>query len=419
MKNKRFLSLICFTVVFLAYLTTNTLAAVSVRMSSKLKKISDKFSADYTALPTVSVPAVVACFPFQADEKLAKRKIDFAIGEMFARQLIETGSFKIVERVELKKILEEQSLGLSGAIETESAVEVGQLLGTQLLIMGSIARMGKSYQINARLVDTQTGEVISMDFAEINVKAFEEEAGKYIELVPEKQAIGLQFLVIPNFFIDSVTGDATLTGLSGDYTSATVTPEIEDKTGYLILGLGARYFPYEWLAVEGAYFLASNHEPTLITNYANTTGSDHVLELAMYINVIRIGALYTRKAGKNFRIYAGANMVFAIMGFDEETRNSQELGYSVYEPLSARTDLLDNDGMSVAFPTLRLGGEWRPQPRIGISLLSNIALGTREFEKKITIEQHTGPDLDKSTEMDFFTVKIPALTFELAFAFYF
>ena len=81
--------------------------------------------------------------------------------------------------------------------------------------------------------------------------------------------------------------------------------------------------------------------------------------------------------------------------------------------------MLDDDDMSLAFPVIRVGGEWRPQPRIGISLFGNLGLGDRELSRNITIDVRDGATVSGSTEMEFFTVEIPAFTLEAAFSFYF
>lgn len=40
----------------------------------------------------------LAVFPFQAEEKLIKKKVDFAMGEIPTHHLVKEGSFRLVER---------------------------------------------------------------------------------------------------------------------------------------------------------------------------------------------------------------------------------------------------------------------------------------------------------------------------------
>ena len=82
-----------------------------------------------------------------------------AVAEIIRTELVETKKFRVVERAQIKKALSEQELQMSGAIDDESAVQIGKLLGADLIIVGSVVKIGTSYTINSRLIDVQTGEV--------------------------------------------------------------------------------------------------------------------------------------------------------------------------------------------------------------------------------------------------------------------
>jgi len=126
----------------------------------------------------------LAVFPFSADEKLTKKKVDFAVTELMTQQMLQNSKFKLVERAQLEKILAEQKLGLSGAIDSGTAAKVGKLLGARLAMLGSVSRFGRSYQITAKIVDIETAQILCLDGEEISVSVFDEEASRYLALVP-------------------------------------------------------------------------------------------------------------------------------------------------------------------------------------------------------------------------------------------
>jgi curli biogenesis system outer membrane secretion channel CsgG len=64
------------------------------------------------------------------------------IADMLVTSLVETKKFMVIERAELEGILQEQGLGMSGAVTQESAAKVGQLLGVEMMITGSISEFG-------------------------------------------------------------------------------------------------------------------------------------------------------------------------------------------------------------------------------------------------------------------------------------
>ena len=84
-----------------------------------------------------------------------------AIGTFIAR----SGIVQLVERSRLQSVIDEQNLGLSGVLDEESATEVGRLLGAQAVILGSYLLEGDRFQVNARMIDTETGRVLTAEQA--------------------------------------------------------------------------------------------------------------------------------------------------------------------------------------------------------------------------------------------------------------
>ena len=68
-----------------------------------------------------------------------------------------TGQVRLLDRKMLEKILQEQGLQQSGCTTDECAAEVGQLLGAQYMIGGSIGKLGDTYTVEAKWVSVTTG----------------------------------------------------------------------------------------------------------------------------------------------------------------------------------------------------------------------------------------------------------------------
>jgi hypothetical protein len=65
-----------------------------------------------------------------------------------------------VEREELESILQEQELSLSGAVQQNQAVQVGQLTGAKILVTGSLLSVGSGKYIVAKIISSETGRVL-------------------------------------------------------------------------------------------------------------------------------------------------------------------------------------------------------------------------------------------------------------------
>lgn len=74
---------------------------------------------------------------------------------------------QVVERDQLERVLSEQKLGYSGLINIESAKKIGELLGAEGIVLGTVNDMGNSITLNGRLIDIGTGD--AMRAAEVDM----------------------------------------------------------------------------------------------------------------------------------------------------------------------------------------------------------------------------------------------------------
>jgi hypothetical protein len=88
--------------------------------------------------------------------------VSLAVTDVFTNQVQADGKYRIMERTQMNKILGEQGFQNSGACtSTECAVQIGRLLSIEKLFLGSIGKLGDSWVINVRIIDIQTGEILS------------------------------------------------------------------------------------------------------------------------------------------------------------------------------------------------------------------------------------------------------------------
>ena len=80
--------------------------------------------------------------------------------ERMRTEIGNTNAVRLIERKAVEKIMMEQGLQQSGCTSDECAAEVGQLLGVQFMISGSIGKMGKSFTIDTKMFSVETGETI-------------------------------------------------------------------------------------------------------------------------------------------------------------------------------------------------------------------------------------------------------------------
>jgi len=93
--------------------------------------------------------------------------------------LLKTGKVKFANRENLKDIIEEQRLSLTGIVDEKKVIEAGKLYGINYFLSGtleSIEKRGKTseltyYRLSMKLTDSETGEIVWADEYEIKKKA--------------------------------------------------------------------------------------------------------------------------------------------------------------------------------------------------------------------------------------------------------
>ena len=91
------------------------------------------------------------------------------LSEELTTRLFRTGRFQIIERQMLARVLEEQKLGASGVVDESTASRLGRLLGADALAIGTLADLGSTVRVNARLISSETGSVLGVATAAIPV----------------------------------------------------------------------------------------------------------------------------------------------------------------------------------------------------------------------------------------------------------
>lgn len=67
---------------------------------------------------------------------------------------------QLVERAQIQKILKEQKFQASGSVNKSSAVQAGKLFGVNYLLIGDVFVLNDQLILNARLTNTETGDIV-------------------------------------------------------------------------------------------------------------------------------------------------------------------------------------------------------------------------------------------------------------------
>lgn len=102
----------------------------------------------------------IAIVPFTGDNSVTAEQLNFITGK-FSSELNETHAFTILDRGKMEFILKEQGFQQLGACSSsECKVQIGQLLGVDKIVGGSLVRFGKKYAFRAEYIDVGSGQML-------------------------------------------------------------------------------------------------------------------------------------------------------------------------------------------------------------------------------------------------------------------
>jgi TolB-like protein len=77
-------------------------------------------------------------------------------------QLVDSKRFDMVDRKTLDSVRSEQNFQMSGEVSDSSAVSIGNMLGANIVITGSITGSGKMQRLTVKALDVKTAKIVSM-----------------------------------------------------------------------------------------------------------------------------------------------------------------------------------------------------------------------------------------------------------------
>ncbi len=116
----------------------------------------------------------LAILPFENRSIADRKELDplrEGLADMLITDLSKVVNLKIVERERLQSLLKEMGLAQSGVVDETTAAKVGRIEGAQSILFGSFLKLDKKHmRIDARIIKTETAQLIKADKVEGNPK---------------------------------------------------------------------------------------------------------------------------------------------------------------------------------------------------------------------------------------------------------
>ena len=108
-------------------------------------------------LTSLKAQLTVSILDFKGED--VPPKVLRACYNQLEESLIESNRFTVIDKGQREDLLEEQKFQNSGVCDEECAVEIGQLVGAEFLMLGEIIDLGGLYQVNIKIINIEKGDV--------------------------------------------------------------------------------------------------------------------------------------------------------------------------------------------------------------------------------------------------------------------
>jgi TolB-like protein len=168
------LSLLCL------FVSLTTVVASAEEMDKALKVLAD----DLAALTKENAKKKITVLDF-TDLQGAGSKLGKYIAEELTVDLVMIRKdFSVLDRANLQKILAEHKLTATGLVDPENAKKLGQFAGVDALVLGNIIPKKGKIAITAKIISTDTAEIVGAAKSEFQ----EDELEKELAAAPVEQA---------------------------------------------------------------------------------------------------------------------------------------------------------------------------------------------------------------------------------------
>ena len=141
-------------------------------------------------------------FPFEQRGEVSRDSLAFQDNLIDA--LIQRNRFQVIERDKLDLILQEQKLSRTKLFDKRTALKLGSLVAAQAIITGSIIETHTGIEVVARMIDTETSEILATEDVYDEVKDL-----PALRMLAEGMAIKFhrEFPLVDGLVIEQKRGD--------------------------------------------------------------------------------------------------------------------------------------------------------------------------------------------------------------------
>ena len=231
-------------------------SALFVALGSPGRALSEDKDKPAAAKQTAPVPTAIVTFQDRGgkDNKAAGAKVT----DLLFAELVAKPEMYLVDREELSKVLAEHEINLSGAVNPDQAIQVGQLTGAKVIVTGSVVQVESNLYLVAKIIGTETTRVLG---ASVKGKT-DDELGRMVEKLANEIAETIS-TKSDQLIAKTVTKEDRLAALKktlGDKKRPSVVVSVKERHVSQVVIDPAAQTELEWYAKETGFPVVDRFE---------------------------------------------------------------------------------------------------------------------------------------------------------------
>lgn len=142
--------------ISLAILHNEAYSAETRTSDEVFKNLADKLSKVESKLPNKTI----AIYGFEVIGKKDDPYAKYAT-EKLTHEIVSEGELTVIERSRIDQILKEQSLSLTGAVDSGTAAKIGKILSVDAVVIGTIHITSGRTEFIARVIQSEKGIILA------------------------------------------------------------------------------------------------------------------------------------------------------------------------------------------------------------------------------------------------------------------
>lgn len=143
-------------------------AATAAAQSRDVRSAADSLAIQLSALVPSERKLRVAVADF-VDLQGVSNDLGRFIASRLTTRLAQNATFAVVERQRLGQVLAELKFSMSDLVDPDKAKQLGGMVGVEALIVGTMSQLGSEIDIDARIIEIESNELLGAATATIEV----------------------------------------------------------------------------------------------------------------------------------------------------------------------------------------------------------------------------------------------------------